>query len=61
MYSARVPDGLILDGPNEYVSPDGNPDHFSPHGYLTLAFNGPHLTEKVLTPDGVEIYSADLA
>ncbi len=61
MYSAQVPGGVLLDGPNEYVAGEGDPTHFSPHGYLTLSFHGPALTEKVLTPDGVEIYSADLA
>jgi hypothetical protein len=57
---AMVPAGLVLDGPNEYVAGEGDPKHFSPHGYLTLSFNRAHLAEKVLMPDGVEIYSTDL-
>jgi hypothetical protein len=57
---AMVPAGVVLDGPNEYVAGEGDPKHFSPHGYMTLALNRERLTEKVHTADGVEIYSAEL-
>jgi hypothetical protein len=58
---AMVPAGLVLDGPNEYVAGEGDPNHFSPHGYMTLAFNRERLIETVHTADGVTIYSGELA
>ena len=45
---------LILDGPNPDVK--GREDDFVPHSYMTLRFDGPRLTERVLLPDGTAIF-----
>ena len=45
-----VPSALILDGPNPYITDDK--DTYSPHGYLTLEFNGKEVHETYLSPDG---------
>jgi hypothetical protein len=34
---------------------------FGPHGYLTLEFDGPHLTERVHLPHGTEIFKQPIA
>jgi hypothetical protein len=47
------PSCLVLDGPNPDVK--GEEEKFVPHGYMTLEFNGPTLTERVLLADGTEI------
>jgi calcineurin-like phosphoesterase family protein len=46
---------LVLDGPNPDIV--GEEEKFVPHSFVTLEFNGPTLTEKVLLPNGTEIYS----
>ena len=48
------PSSLVLDGENPLV--EGEEQKFGPHGYATLAFDGPRLTERVHQPDGTEIY-----
>ncbi|WP_294537062.1 metallophosphoesterase [uncultured Rhodoblastus sp.] len=53
--SADAPQCLVLDGRNPYVK--GEEDKFGPHGYLTLAFDGPKLVERIHLPDGTEIFS----
>lgn len=54
-----VPAGLVLDGRNRYI--EREEEKFAPHGYATLEFNGPQLTERVLTPGGYEIHRAVIA
>lgn len=49
-----APSCLVLDGPNPLIV--GEEQKFGPHGYLTLEFDGPHLTEKIHLPDRTEIY-----
>lgn len=51
-----APPSLVLDGRNPLVP--GEEDKFGPHGFLTLDFDGPSLTERVHLPDGSEIYTA---
>jgi hypothetical protein len=53
-----VPGGRILDGPNPYVKDD--PQKYGPNGYMTLKFDGEHLTEIVHAPDGTELYNQQL-
>ena len=57
--SADAPSCLVLDGPNPLVP--GEAERFGPHGYLTLAFDGPTLTERVHLPDGTEIFAGTVA
>lgn len=52
--SPTSPSCLVLDGPNPLVK--GEEEKFGPHGYLTLEFDGPNLTERVHLPDGSEIF-----
>jgi hypothetical protein len=51
-----APPSLVLDGRNQLVP--GEEDKFGPHGFLTLDFDGPNLTERVHLPDGSEIFKA---
>ncbi len=52
------PSCLVLDGPNPDVK--GDEEKFVPHGYMTLEFDGPKLTERVLLADGTEIFKAEI-
>jgi hypothetical protein len=45
---------LALDGRNPYIT--GREEDFVPHAYMTLQFDGPALTERVLLPDGTRIF-----
>jgi hypothetical protein len=56
---ADSPACLVLDGRNPLVK--GEEFKFGPHGFLTLEFNGPHLTERVHLPDGSEIFKGSVA
>ena len=49
---------LVLDGPNPDIP--GEEDKFVPHSFMTLEFDGPKLTERVLLPNGREIYRGTL-
>jgi len=55
-----APQGRILDGPNFYLHPQGDPNKYGPHGYLTLKFDNEHLTEIIHAPDGKELYNKPL-
>jgi len=44
-----VPAAQVLDGPNPFV--DDDPQRYSPHGFLTLEFNGPQAFETYYSPD----------
>lgn len=44
-----VPAAEVLDGPNPFVTED--PDRYSPHGFLTLQFNGSQVFETYYSPD----------
>jgi hypothetical protein len=57
--NANSPSCLALDGSNPLVK--GEEEKFGPHGYLTLEFAGPNLTERVYLPDGTEIYDSPVA
>lgn len=54
-----APACLVLDGPNALVK--GEEEKFGPHGYVTLAFDGPELIERVHLPDGTEIFNSKVA
>jgi len=53
-----VPSGLILDGPNKYVTDHEN--EYQPHGFLTLEFDNDRLTEIYRLPDGSVVRSQTL-
>jgi hypothetical protein len=57
-FKNMVPGGLILEGPNPYIS--GHENEYGPHGYMTLEFNGEHLNEIVHAPDGQIEYEREL-
>jgi hypothetical protein len=54
--TADSPACVALDGENPLVP--GEEKKFGPHGYLTLALNGPELLECIHLPDGNEIFRA---
>jgi len=45
-----VPGCKVLDGPNPFIE-DG-PDRYSPHGYVTLEFDGAQCLEVYKDPNG---------
>jgi len=51
----KAPACDLLDGRNPYIK--GKEEKFLPHGYMTLEFAGPKLTERMHLPDGTEIWS----
>jgi hypothetical protein len=53
--TGESPSCLALDGPNADIP--GEEEKFVPHGYMTLTFNGPTLTERVFLSNGTELYS----
>jgi len=58
---AATPDSpscLALDGPNKDIK--GEEKKFVPHGFMTLEFNGPSMTERVFLSDGTELFSNTL-
>ena len=57
--TADSPACLALDGPNPDI-PD-RPERFVPHGFMTLEFDGPSLTERVFLSNGQEILSNRVA
>ncbi len=54
-----IPSALVLDGRNAFIK--GKEDTYSPHGYITLEFNGANLHESVFLPDGTAVKETDLA
>jgi hypothetical protein len=52
-----IPSALVLDGRNACIK--GKEDTYSPHGYITLEFDGPHLHETVFLPDGTKVREQD--
>jgi len=56
--TAGTPRCLVLDGPNPDVK--GREDDFVPHSYMTLQFDGPTLTERVILPDGRKIFESTI-
>lgn len=56
--SNMIPGGLVLDGPNDYIT--GHENEYGPNGYMFLEFNGPHLNEIVQEPDGTVVYERQL-
>jgi hypothetical protein len=57
--TADSPGCLALDGPNPDI-PD-RPERFVPHGFMTLEFDGPSLTERVFLSNGQEVLSNRVA
>jgi hypothetical protein len=55
----RVPAALVLDGPNEYMDRLDDRDSYSPHGYVTLDFNGDDCLETYYLPNGKVIRPAE--
>ena len=55
--TAASPGCLALDGANSDMKKAFDRQKFAPHGFMTLEFKGESLTERVLTSDGVEIFS----
>jgi hypothetical protein len=53
----NAPGCSVLDGPNAAMKKDSDKKKFVPHGFMTLEFNGPSLTERVFLADGTEILS----
>lgn len=54
-----VPRGLLLDGPNAYVS--GHDSEYGPNGYVTLEFSDQHLHEVYHAADGTILREQELA
>ena len=52
-----VPSAVILDGPNPYIK--GEEKTYSPHGYVTLEFDGKKLHESCFLPDGTLVREGD--
>jgi len=53
-----VPGGMILEGPNPYVT-----DHekeYGPNGYMTLELDGNRINEIVQMPDGSRAYEREI-
>lgn len=48
-----VPSGIILDGPNRYIT--GHEHDYQPHGFLTLEFDRDRLTEIYRLPDNTVV------
>lgn len=48
-----IPGGVLLDMPNEYIGEHG--ERYGAHGYVTLEFDGPSLTEVFRSSDGAEL------
>jgi Calcineurin-like phosphoesterase len=48
------PSCLVLDGPNRFI--EGEEQKFGPHGFMTLEFNGPDLSEHVFHADGTPLF-----
>jgi hypothetical protein len=55
--NGNAPGCIVLDGPNAAMKRDSDRKRFVPHGFMTLEFNGPLLTERVFLADGTEIFS----
>jgi len=53
--TADSPSCLVLDGPNQDIK--GEESKFVPHGFMTLEFDGPTLTERVFLSDGTELFA----
>jgi hypothetical protein len=53
--TADAPACLVLDGPNPDIV--GEEEKFVPHGFMTLTFDGPVLTETVRLSHGAEIFT----
>jgi len=54
-----VPGGIMLDARNPYIK--GEEEKYGANGYVTLVFDGPHLTEEMRNPDGTIILSQAIA
>ena len=55
--TADAPACIVLDGKNMEMKKAKDQEKFVPHGFMTLEFKGPNLTERVLLSDGTEVFS----
>jgi hypothetical protein len=55
-FNDNSPGCIVLDGPNMDMEKKSDQDKFVPHGFMTLEFEGPALTERVFVSDGTELY-----
>ncbi|HSS18588.1 MAG TPA: metallophosphoesterase [Pyrinomonadaceae bacterium] len=53
-----VPGGIILEGPNPYVT--NHEKEYGPNGYMTLEFSGAQLNEIIHMPDGSRVFDRQL-
>ena len=53
-----APGARLLDGPNFWIAQD--PEHFSPHGYVFLQFDGATAWEIYRTPNNIGLLKAQL-
>ncbi len=53
-----MPGGEILDCRNPCIQ--GHEDEYGPHGFAVLEFDGPHLAESMVDPEGDAVRSQDL-
>jgi hypothetical protein len=52
------PGALVLDGPNPYIK--GQETDYTPHGFVSLEFDGATLVEHFHDPDGTEFKNSEL-
>lgn len=57
--TAESPSCLALDGPNPDIPKQQ--DRFVPHGFMTIEFDGPVLTERVFLSDGQQILERQIS
>jgi hypothetical protein len=55
------PGAIVLDGPNMTMEKSKDQQKFSPHGFMTLQFQGNELVEKVFLSDGSQLYEKTLS
>ena len=55
--TADAPGCIVLDGKNMDMKKPTDQEKFVPHGFMTLEFKGPNLTERVLLSNGTEVFS----
>lgn len=56
-----VPGGVVLDVRNSYPRLAGQRREYGEHGYLSLRFDGPHLTETVHLQDGSPVREREVS
>jgi hypothetical protein len=54
--TGESPACIVLDGPNMDMEKPAHQNRFVPHGFMTLEFSGPDLTERVFLSDGTQLW-----